>query len=170
VSLTDEVVVLRPFTLADVDAHLTGEDVEQVKWLSGGTSTRESVTAWILRNQKFWADNGPVFNFAVRDARTNDLMGMVEANQDREDIDGLFEGDANISYGLYPKYRGQGYVARALVLFERFLREQGVRRGVIRVEPENLASVAVPRRLGYDERNPIIARDGTTLLMFIKDL
>jgi RimJ/RimL family protein N-acetyltransferase len=93
----------------------------------------------------------PSFNFAVQDAITDELMGMVEANYDWSHIDGLSEGDANVSYGLYPQYRGHGFVARALTLLHTYLSESSIKRSVIRVEPENKASLAVPRRLGYRE-------------------
>ena len=170
VKLTDGVVLLTAFTLDDVETHLEGEDAEQVKWLSGGKSTRESVENWIRRNQQWWDEDGPVYNFAVREAQSNELVGMVEANRDLQQIDGLKAGDANISYGLYPQHRGKGYVTKALVLLEQFLAHRGVQRGVIRVEPENAASIAVPQRLGYEAKGSIIARDGTELLMFAKKL
>lgn len=48
--VSDGVVLLRPMTLHDVEPHLAGEDEPSVRWLSGGVSTRETVTAWIKRS------------------------------------------------------------------------------------------------------------------------
>jgi hypothetical protein len=112
--LTDGKILLRHFRLVDAESHLAGEDAEQVRWLSGGRGTLPGVLAWIEGNQRHWQVAGPVFNFAIVHAHTGTLLGMVEANTDYLRIAGLHEGDANISYGLYPCARGHGYASRAV--------------------------------------------------------
>lgn len=169
-TLSDGRVQLRPFQLEDVAAHVAGDDPEQAKWLSGGPSTIEGTSAWVDKNLKHWENGGPVFNFAVVDLATGQLAGMVEANTDWQRLDGLHEGDANISYALYPKFRGQGLISRAVALLEDFLRQKGVKRAVIRVEPENAASIAIPVRLRYTEGESITTQDGTRMRVFRKEL
>src|SRR5690242_761282 len=101
--LSDDVIALAQFTQDDVEAHVAGDDIEQARWLNGGhPSTTESTRAWIERNAEYWRRGGPVFNFAIRTMQ-GDLVGMVEANTDSAEIDGLQAGDANISYALYPE-------------------------------------------------------------------
>src|SRR5919201_1339867 len=117
--LTDGTILLRPFRPEDAATHLTGEDAEQVRWLSGGRGTLVRVLAWIEANQRQWQAGGPVFNFAIVNAATSTLLGMVEANTDYRRIAGLRQGDANISYGLYPGARGHGYASRAVALVGR---------------------------------------------------
>lgn len=167
---SDIKVALRPFQLTDAEEHLAGEDDEQVKWLSGGVSTLEGVKNWILRNQKYWEEEGPIFNFAITDKHNKTLLGMVEANSNYSDLEGLEKDDVNISYGLYPHARGKGYAIAAVLLMVDFLKEKGFRRAVIRVNPENKNSLQVPKRCGFSEHREIITKNGDTLKVFIKKL
>lgn len=166
--LSDGVVRLRKFTLADVDEHVAGDDEEQARWLSGGhRSTPESVTAWIERNEQYWRAGGPVYNFAVVDEEDK-LVGMVEANTG--ELEGLASGDANISYAIYPAYRGHGYVTRAVSVLEDFLRAKKIRRAVIRVDAKNKASLSVPLRLNYSPGGEVTTSSGDQLQVFTKRL
>jgi RimJ/RimL family protein N-acetyltransferase len=98
---------------------------------------------------RHWRAGGPVFNFASVNAHTGTLMGMVEANTDYLRIDGLHEGDANISYGINPlRARGHGYASRAVALVMDVVHSSEIRRAVIRVNPRNTPSARVARRLG----------------------
>jgi RimJ/RimL family protein N-acetyltransferase len=166
--LTDGDIGLRPFALEDVPAHLAGDDDEQARWL-GGKSTEESVRSWIRRNQEHWKNDGPIFNFAITDAE-GQIVGMVEANTSWDDLEGLEQGDANVSYAVYPTARRKGYASRAVALLEGFLADKGVRRSVIRVATENTASLAVPTRLGYLDHGLVVSRDGDELRVFVKRL
>jgi len=167
--LSDGVVSLRHFTMRDVKGHLAGEDVEQVRWVSGGVGTVDTVTRMVERARENWANGGPRITFALEDP-TGALIGFVESNTDHEGFVGHDRGDANVSYGLYAPARGKGFASRGVTLMEGFLRGRGVRRAVIRVEPANERSLAVPRRLGYVERGHVEDPDGTTHLLFFKEL
>lgn len=165
--LSDGVIALRPFTLEDAKEHLEGEDEEQIKWLSGGKSTLAGIKKWIEKNQGHWEKDGPVFAFAVLD-RENKLIGMVEANTDYKHFEGNIEGDANVSYGLYPFARGKGYAARAVGLLTKFLKDKGLKRAVIRIDPENENSQKVPIRCGFVKTGQIRTKKGEKFLIFVK--
>jgi RimJ/RimL family protein N-acetyltransferase len=167
--LVGENINLRPFELSDAEIHLKGEDDEQIKWLSGGKSNLEGVREWIVRNKKYWEENGPIFNFAITD-KNNNLIGMIEANSDYKELDGLSKDDANISYGLYPEARGRGYAIEAVSLVLDFLKDKGFKRAVIRVNPENKDSLKVPHRCGFIEGETITTRDNELLTIFIKEV
>jgi RimJ/RimL family protein N-acetyltransferase len=167
VELTDGTILLRPFRPEDAEAHLAGEDDEQVRWLSGGRATLSGVRAWIEASQR--AD-GSVFTFAIVNAQTRALVGMVEARTDHEAIAGLSEGDANISYGLYPIARGQGYASRAVALVMDFLQSRGLRQAVIRVDPRNTSSARVAQRLGYQHIGQTPAAEDHTLDIYVRPL
>lgn len=170
IRFSDGVVTIRPFTEKDAEDHLTGEDEEQVKWLSGGKSTLGSVKKWIAKNQEYWSHgNGPVYNFAIEDNESGKLLGMVEADASPA-IAGIQEGDANISYGLYPHARGKGYATRALNLLLEFLKSMNVKRAVIRVRPENSDSAKVPPRLNFQQIDSMTTKDGEVFDMFVKNL
>lgn len=145
--LTDGVVVLRPLALADVDAHIAGEDAELVRWLSDGPSTRKATTAYVRRGLLAWAAGGPAFSFGIRGAGDDVLQGTIEAQLARPY---LAANQANLAYGLYPHARGQGLATRAVILAREFLaRCPDVDEAVIRVHPGNPASAAVALRAGF---------------------
>ena len=165
VVVTDGVITLRHMTLADAGAHLAGEDDAQIRWLGEGRqSTRAAVEAWIERNRRSWALGGPYLGFGIV-APTGELTGMVEGNTDYTRISGLRPGEANVSYALYPLWRGIGFASRAIRLFGDFLGERDL-VPVIRVNPENVASVAVAERSGYVRDGVAYPDNGDPLLVF----
>jgi RimJ/RimL family protein N-acetyltransferase len=94
---------------------------------------------------------------------------MVEANIDYEKIEGLQKGDANISYGLYPEARGKGYATRAVNMITEFLRQKGVERVVLRINPDNPNSLKIPVNCGFQSAGEIMTKEGK-MLMFSKKL
>jgi ribosomal-protein-serine acetyltransferase len=80
-------------------------------------------------------------------------------------------GVVEIGYWLHPAFRGQGLATRAArLLTEAAFAEPGVRAVEIRHDKANVASGAVPRRLGYTlvgeapNRGPAPADSGTDLV------
>lgn len=167
--LSDGVITLRPFTINDAQEHLECEDEEQIKWLSGGKSTLDRVKKWINKNQKLWENGGPVYNFAVED-KEGRLMGMVEANVDYRSFETYEEGDTNVTYGLYPFARRKGYASRAVMLLINFLKNKGLKRAIIRINPENENSQKVPIRCGFVKTGKIRTKKGEDFLIFVKNL
>lgn len=170
VVLTDGIITLRPFNSEDAEAHVLGDDEESVKWLNDGhSSTVESTRAWIERNRISWDTGGSVLNFAIENAEDKTLLGMIEANLDFKEF-GYQEGDANISYALYPLARGKGYITRSLHLMLEFLKEKGVRRAVLQIHPDNGASLSIPTRHGFAEQGTITKANGEIRKLFVKSL
>ena len=169
--LADDVIRLKPFCLEDFEKHLQGDDIEQIKWLnSGNKSTINSVKSWIKRNQESWEKNGPVFNFAIWTIENEELIGMIEANANSKGVEGIKNGEANISYSLYPNARGKGYMVRAMNLMQVFLRTKGIKRAVIRVAPANTNSLKVPIRCEFSKTGQIVSEKGNILITFTKEL
>lgn len=169
--LTDDVIVLRPMCPADAGAHLAGEDQELVRWLNDGhASTRVGVEQWIDRCVDSWSSGSPRSTFGVRDARTGELLGMVEANTAADNLIGIGDGEANLSYGLYPPGRGRGLATRAVELMCAWLGRGGVETAVIRVDPDNDASIGVPVRAGFVERERVAGPDGSAYRVFVRRL
>jgi RimJ/RimL family protein N-acetyltransferase len=142
-------VVLRHFCPEDALVHLRGEDEAITRWLSGGVSTEDSVSRWIQSNGDNWSSDGPRFAFAIQ-SLVGELMGVVEVNVDHSHFAGLEPGDANVSYGLYPQHRGKGFATSAVRHARDFMISKGVKRAVIRVEPENVNSIRLAERCGYE--------------------
>lgn len=145
--LNDGVVTLRPLQLDDAADHLAGEDAELVRWLSGGPGTEDTVRACVERAQQMWANHGPIFTFAIRSSACDSLAGTIDVQLGQP---AYRPGQANLAYGLYPKWRGRGLATRAVNLALEFLRSQaGVNSALIRVEPGNASSVFVAMRAGF---------------------
>ncbi|WP_329594923.1 GNAT family N-acetyltransferase [Streptomyces sp. NBC_01005] len=156
-NLSDGVVVLSPLRLDDVDAHLAGEDELLVRWLSGEPATRAGTEAYFRHCIEQWATCGPLRALGIRTAAQRTLVGYIDL---RFDVEGLEPGQVNISYVLYPAWRGQGLVSRAVRLICRYAAAEGATQGVIRVDPENYASAAVARRSGFTYDKQLLEADG----------
>lgn len=167
---SDDVLIIKPYKIEDAETQLENEDEEHWKWLSGGQSTLEGIRKWILENQRLWEEGGPRFAFAVWEKETNQMVGMVETNIDYANLEGLEKDEANISYGIYPRSRGKGNAVRAVKLIGDFLKENGIKRGVIRVEPENIKSVNVALRVGFIKRGSVQTKDNHTLDVYVNEL
>ncbi|MET7768885.1 GNAT family N-acetyltransferase [Nocardia sp. NPDC005366] len=145
--LTDDVISLRPITVADARVHLAGEDSELVRWVSGSASTLDEVIAHFQRCEQAWARQGPARTFAITERADDILVGTLDV---RTGLEFLAAGQADLAYGLHPDRRGRGLATRAVVLGCRFLARAGLaEEAVLRIDPANAASVAVARRAGF---------------------
>ena len=139
------------------------------RWLSGGASTEDSVREWIRSNEENWSNDGPRFAFAI-ETIDFELAGMIEVNVDYAHFAGLAAGDANISFGVYPRFRRMGFASSAVRLAEDFMRSRGVQRAIIRVEADNTASINLAQHLQYERVGMVINGAGTEFIMFVKRL
>jgi RimJ/RimL family protein N-acetyltransferase len=156
--LSDEVLVLDAFTLRDVAGQLGGEDEEHARrfgWYPEH-STEESVRRAILRWEREWRSGGRTRTFAARDVHSGELVGGCE-------IRIRDQGIAEMSYWIFPLYRGGGLAARAVRLAcEYAFPELAVERMELYVEPDNHASRAVARKAGFVEEGTLRSQ-GVTL-------
>jgi RimJ/RimL family protein N-acetyltransferase len=145
--LTDGVVSLRPPRPEDAADHLAGEDHEIAKWLSGGRSTMATVQSYIRSCEENWRGDGPRRAFGIFDCATNRLIGSIEANLA---FPLLEPRQANVSYGVFPAWRGNGTALRALRLMGAYLKSiSGMRQMVLRISCENAASLRVAEKSGF---------------------
>lgn len=169
--LTDGVVAIRPMTMADVPAHVAGDDEEQAHWLMGGRhSTTRSASAWVQRNAEAWRSGGHVMNFGVVEVKSDALVGFIEAHAQlgETELEGVGPGEANVAYGIYPSFRGRGYARRAVHLMTSFLASRSFRQAVIRADPANEKSIGVARRCGFQPSGTITTKRGETLVVYKK--
>ena len=144
--LTDGVIFLRPLHLGNAIDHLAGEDEEIAKWLSGGQSTLATVQGYITSCEEHWRTDGPRRAFGVFDCLSNRLIGSIEANLAYR----LAPGQVNVSYGVFPGWRGQGVARRALDLMSLYLKSSTeLRQMVVRIARENAASIRVVEKAGF---------------------
>jgi len=166
--LTDGVITLRCLADHDAEAHLAGEDDDLIRWLSGGPGSMERLLPWIHDNREQWATDGPRRNFGVFDVFSTALVGNAEAHLA---MPGLEPGAINISYGIFPQWRGRGLARRAVSLVYHWLGAQpGSATAVIRVDPANTHSLRVPESLGFQRAGRSTSPQGEDLIRFDKPL
>jgi RimJ/RimL family protein N-acetyltransferase len=146
-TLHDGVVTLNTHTGADVDDLLAGEDDEHARrfgWYPG-RSTRTSAAQSIRRWRREWRVSGTTRGFAVRESTSGQLAGGCELRV-------LEDAAAAISYWIFPQFRGRGYACRAVELATSWATaDLGIRRFVLEIEPDNLASLGVARHARFSE-------------------
>lgn len=138
-TLSDGVVILRPFEVDDIDPHVSGEDDEMRLWFGQpGPSTLDGMVE-IVERWRGEREAGTRLMFAVH--HEGQTVGWVEARP-RRDV-------ASLSWGIYARHRGQGYATRAVrLLVDHAFADLGVRRVEAEVDPRNVASQRVATRSG----------------------
>jgi RimJ/RimL family protein N-acetyltransferase len=150
--ITDGTIVLRPRTHADIDAQLAGQDGEINRWLDWDPPTRENVTEMIDSAANARNSSKRLYDFAICDARTGDLIGNCLANC----VDPLLnDHEVNIAYAVFPDWRGRGIASRTVDLLCAWISADAlVTTAVLKINEQNIASIRVATRLGF-------AKDGT---------
>jgi len=138
VRLEDGDVILRPFVDADIPAIVAAcQDPEIPRW----TSVPSPYTEEDARS--FVAGSPNVHSFAVVDADDDALLGCVSYQL-------LNHARATFGYWVAREARGRGVASRALrVLSHWALREHGLARVQLIVEPDNVASIRVAENAGF---------------------
>lgn len=169
VVLSDGVITMRCLELGDAPAHLVGEDPDQVRWLNEGhRSVPERLGAWILSNQQEWLDGGPRRHFGIRDTTSDALIGNAEAHLALPE---LAPGEVNISYAVFPAWRGRGVAARAVHLLCVWLRDTSdARLAVIRVASNNVHSHGVAVAADFSRNGQITTDDGEQMVRYERRL
>lgn len=166
---TDGRIGLRPLSAADADAHLAGCDEVIIERLGGGEpSTREQIEEWLDANTDAWALRGPVVDVGITDLASMTLCGCVGIQRD---LDYLTDGQVNLTYALYPPWRGRGYATRAVRLaMQVAVESRPVDEFVIRVAPENTQSVAVAERAGFSRSHLTADQHGELVWLSLRPL
>lgn len=146
-SFTDNVIRLRPITVADAAAHLAGEDDKLVRWYTGGPSILAAVTSYLERCVTQWQTDAAIKTFAIDDVTIATLIGTIDVQVDQPF---LSAGQANLAYGVYPDWRGRSVASRAVTLACGHLTHHQIAdHAVIRVHLDNHSSAAVALRCGF---------------------
>ena len=141
-TLTDGVVLLRPWRDEDIEIARAGHDEEiaQRFGFDDVVPTREQQAEAVARWRAGYADNRSTVNFLVE--ADGVPVGLVEV---RTKEDGVGE----LSWVLYAGHRGQGYATRAVRLLVDYAFEQlGLLRVEAYVNTENVRSHRVATRAG----------------------
>lgn len=166
--LADGTIVLRVMTLDDAQALADGEDEDAVRWLTGGPGTLETAGAHISASLEQWRIDGPRRAWGIYDQATGMLAGTAEAHFA---LDGLAEDEANISYSVFPAFRGRRYAVRAVDLVCRWLAEATDKTtAVLRIDPRNTYSAQISGPCGFTEQGMALTPDGEHLMKYVRNL
>jgi ribosomal-protein-serine acetyltransferase len=146
--LEDEGLVVRRWLVTDAEAlhaaiaqsasHLR----PWVTWVDEGDASLEGRRVFIAESEREWWAGGSVWFGMFVGGR---IVGGCSLGA-RPGVDGVLE----IGYWLHPAFCGHGLATRAArLLTEAALAEPEVRSVEIRHDKANMASGAVPRRIGY---------------------
>ncbi len=167
-------VVLRCLQPDDLSDHIAGEDDDTVRWLTEGHRSEPGRTAaWIVENQREWATGGPRRHLGIRDVGTGVLVGGVEAHLEPPPRGTDHPLHVNISYAVFPGWRGRGVAARAVELLCAWLPEAfGPCVAVLRITPANAPSLRVAAACGFGRpgSGAAAAEDDGGLLRFERQL
>jgi len=139
---TDGVVTLKAPRDGDSRMLVEGRDEEFRRWLGPGADAPEPVACVWVGGQ---------------------LVGWVDYDVDQA---WLRPGEVNVGYALFPAARGKGHASRAVELLLMHLRcdtEHTI--ATLLIDPENVRSLAVARRLGFVEKGEVKGE-----LFFARDL
>jgi RimJ/RimL family protein N-acetyltransferase len=146
--LCDDLVMLRPWTPADIPAIAAacGDD-EIATWLDQIPQpyTEDDARFYVAASRQGWRA-GSELSFAITDAATGDVLGSIGVRR----LGGLDEGTAEIGYWVKREARGRGVATAALRLASRWaLSEAGIERLQLRADAENAPSQRVAERAGF---------------------
>ena len=108
-------------------------------------SAERAIEQFTANLREFRATGNPTgVAFAIADAASGELVGLCGVD------DWTAEDVAQFGYWVAAPARGRGYATRAAMLLTRWLFEQGAARVFLTIVAENLGSVAVARRAGFE--------------------
>jgi RimJ/RimL family protein N-acetyltransferase len=141
--LSDGVIRLDGFQIADAEAHWLGEDDEmRLRFEAPRRATLAETQAAMLRWIEAWTTGGPMFAYAVR-RHDGLLVGGCELRC-------LAADRANVSYWIFPRFRGEGYAARALILLvQAACAIRGLQSLEAHIDVDNIASRNTASRAGF---------------------
>ncbi|MFD4026895.1 GNAT family N-acetyltransferase [Streptomyces sp. NPDC058576] len=163
ISISTDRLVMRPFEMADIPAHIEMMNDEMVTaWMDGPNPyTQVDAERWVRRIAPAERTGGHGIALAVTEFLTQRLVGSVRLlNTDWR------TRSTEVRYITAPWARGEGYATESvLAIAEWLFRDQGFERIELRTPADNTASQQVAQKLGCISegvlRNARIARTRT---------
>ncbi|MGZ6831489.1 MAG: NUDIX hydrolase [Nocardioidaceae bacterium] len=152
-TLTDGVVLLRPWRDEDIEPAIAGHDEEIARWFGFEevVPSRERQAEAVARWRAGYEDDRSVVNFLVEADGTP--VGLVEVRTKDDRI-------GELSWVLYAGHRGHGYATRALrLLVDYAFTELGLVRVEAYVNTDNIRSHRVATRAGLRREGVLRGRE-----------
>ena len=125
-------------------------DPENVRFVGGKPSTRSRSWGRVVSSAGYWPILGYGY-WALEEMSSGDFIGLVGfADFKREEPAG-FSGDPEIGYVIDKNVHGKGYGREAMTACMNWMDDaHGRSRTICMIEPENIASIKIAQRLGYE--------------------
>ncbi len=151
-TLETERLILRPYRLEDFETYVEmWADPDVVRFIGGKSFDREASWSRFLRQAGVWQNLGFGF-FAIEEKVTGRFVGEAGFHDLKRNIDPSIEGTLEAGWGLMPTGQGWGYATEAMAAAIAWAEGKfpGQRMTCI-IDPDNLPSVRVAKRLGFEE-------------------
>lgn len=151
-TIETERTILRPHRLGDFDDYVAmWADPAVTRFIGGKPRTREETWIRLLRYAGMWQIIGYGL-WAVEEKATGRLIGEAGFHEMKRDIVPPFEGTPEAGWALIPAAHGRGLATEVVGRAHEWAKGRpGFGRTVCIIDPENTASLAVARKLGYRE-------------------
>lgn len=150
-TLETERLILRPHTLADFASYVEmWADPDVVRFIGGKPFDRESSWARFLRHAGVWHHLGFGF-FAIEEKSTGEFVGEAGFHDLHRLLEPSVEGTLEAGWALMSRGQGWGYATEAMsAAIEWAGAAFPGRRMTCIIDPDNLPSVRVAGRLGFE--------------------
>ncbi|KFL31585.1 hypothetical protein JP75_08635 [Devosia riboflavina] len=162
--LETERLILRRHQVSDFEAccRLWGSE-EVTRYIGGRPSTSEEVWSRILRYAGHWDLLGYGY-FAVVERQSGALIGEFGLADFRRAIDPPLR-DPEAGWVLHPDFHGKGFAAEALMALLAWADAQDMARTCCLIDPENMPSLRLAKRMGYVEEGTVTYHDKPSILL-----
>jgi ribosomal-protein-alanine N-acetyltransferase len=155
VELQTSRLVLRPVTTADAAAVVAYRgDPQVVRYLSHDGLTLEQATSLLENADVRWpASAEERFNVTLAVVLDDHVIGDVHVWNTGEPLQPASDdpGEVWLGYAIHPRHHGQGYATEAVSRVVEWLRQTGIKRIHANTYCENVASVKLLQRLGFQQ-------------------
>lgn len=164
-NLSDDVVLLRPIALSDIESYVARQDDEMARRFEwSGPASVEDVRGGVSRWVESWRSGGSERNFAIVDPATGDMIGDCELEL-RDD------GFVNVMYAVFNGWRRRGVATRAVRLLAQHAAEVFPGHSLLfRIHPDNEGSKGVAQAVGAELAGTERSRSGLALERWVATL
>lgn len=147
--LTTERLILTPVRIEDFDEIATlWRKTDFTRFIMGRALSEEEVWFRLLRDLGHWSALG-YGNWSIRLQDTGNYLGSVGVLNYRREMTPAFDAP-ELGWGLDPNHQGRGYAAEAVLAALGWAdRTLGAARTVCMIAPDNLPSLKLAARVGY---------------------
>lgn len=147
-----ERLILRAHAVADFDRYVEmWQEPDVYRFIGGEPFTRESSWSRFIRHAGVWHHMGFGF-FAVEEKATGLFVGEAGFHDMHREIEPSIEGTLEAGWGMMSGAQGWGYATEAMTAALSWADSQFAgRRMTAIIDPDNLPSLRVAARLGFEE-------------------